>query len=239
MVYSAVAECWWLKPEFRLPAAPALFQILCHHKDLWTAVAQILSLTLDMTSSDWINLHIRKSNQLDSIPAVISLWSFQKWIIILFILYMHETCTVVRRWAWILRWHDTSFEHIDIRNNQHDKHSCKTCRCTSIAAFQSWIHSRKYTAGSIQVANTVVEPVLRALTPWGTEGTEGGRNAKALALVSVTSSSQRNALYLSQIGAFCMCPHHQKAIHWAEYWMVQRSQHMPSLKYCTVYQGSG
>ena len=38
--------------------------------------------------------------------------------------------------------------------------------------------SRKNTAGSIQVTNTAVSPLLLAMTPCGTEGTERGRERK-------------------------------------------------------------
>ena len=41
-----------------------------------------------------------------------------------------------------------------------------------ITVLQLWDNSRKDTAGSIQVTITVVEPVLRALTPSDTEETE-------------------------------------------------------------------
>ena len=53
---------------------------------------------------------------------------------------------------------------------------------SSVSEFQQlqYSNSRKYTAGSIQVTNTVVEPVLLAMTPCGTEGTEGGKEGKGI-----------------------------------------------------------
>ena len=50
----------------------------------------------------------------------------------------------------------------------------------SHSQLQSCMRSRKDTAGSIQATNTEVELLAFAVTPWGTEGTEGGKEQDSM-----------------------------------------------------------
>ena len=103
------------------------------------------------------------------------------------------------------------------------------------------MHSRKYTSGSIQVTNTVVEPFALAVTPWGTEGTEKrwmGKDASEMNYFYPTNGINVGLSFLIQMELHFACPHHQQCVGWADHWMVQRPQWRLSQRKCTGHQGS-